>query len=209
MKHLLYALVCCLLLPISGQAGPQQVWDEAMSQAKLGHDAQAIALLKGASMISAEQNLWFQRFDIASRMLSLRENARHDSIYQGLLLSGNNQHEVMLAAWLNQHPLPQTSGSSIPAILAAMIPGAGHAWMGRWGDAGVSAMLVWPLLILTFWAARRDMGPVTVFFALITAWLWSGTVFSAVSLAERGDYELYYSWWREMWVASALPARPW
>jgi len=210
MKKFLCGLICCLLLlPALAQAGPQQVWDEAMGQAKLGHDEQAITLLKGASLISAEQNLWIQRFDIASRMLALRENAKHDSIYNVLLLSGNNQHEMMLGSWLNQHPLPQTAGSSVPGILASMIPGAGHAWMGRWGDAGVSAMLVWPLLILTFWAARRDMGPVTVFFALMTAWLWSGTVFSAVSLAERGDYELYYSWWREMWVASGLPARPW
>jgi len=63
--------------------------------------------------------------------------------------------------------------------------------------------------LFTFWADRRDMGPVTVFFAMITAWLWSGMVFSATSLAERGGYELYYAWWQQLWQASGLPSKPW
>jgi hypothetical protein len=125
------------------------------------------------------------------------------------LLAGNNQYDMLMSNWLKQHPIPAVEDSIMPGLLAAIIPGSGHAWLGRWGDAGVAAMLVWPLLILTFWAARRDMGPVTVFFALITAWLWSGTVFSATSLAERGDYELYYAWWQQMWQASGLPSKPW
>ena len=97
----------------------------------------------------------------------------------------------------------------MPAILATIFPGAGHAWQGRWQDAWVAAIMVWPMLILTLWAASRRMGPVTIFFAMITAWLWSGTVFSSISLAERGGMESYLLWWQGVWQASGLPGRPW
>ena len=53
------------------------------------------------------------------------------------------------------------------------------------------------------------MGPVTAFFALVTAWLWSGSVFSAIALAERGGMEAYLDWWRELWRFAAIPGRPW
>lgn len=193
----------------TAEAGPQQVWQDAMAHATQGRDLQAIAMLQGAKLQGSVDDVWAQRFDIASRILKLREQAKHDSLYNPLMLGGDNQYQFLMASWLQQHPMPEMRKSSLPSILASIIPGAGHAWLGRWGDAGVSAMLVWPFLILTFWAARRNMGPVTVFFALITAWLWSGTIFSATSLAERGDYELYYAWWKEMWMASGLPMRPW
>ncbi len=198
-----------LLSPLWVQATPDQAWSEAMHLAQQGKDKQAMALMRGAQLQYSRQSLWTQRFDFASRMLHLRQQAKYHSQYHPIVLQGQNHYEILLNNWLQQHPMPQSSGSTMAGLLAAIIPGAGHAWQGRWGDAGVAAMLVWPLLILTFWAARRDIGPVTVFFALITAWLWSGTVFSAVSLAERGDYELYVAWWQQMWTASGLPARSW
>ncbi len=211
LKLLLKLLVTLtlLLLPALASASPQQAWNEAMKLAGQGSDRQAIALMKGAYMQHEAQSIWAQRFDMAMRLLQLRAEAKYHSEYSGVKLAGNNQHEMLMANWLQQHPLPETAGAVMPGLLASIIPGSGHAWLGRWGDAGVAAMLVWPLLILTFWAARRDMGPVTVFFALITAWLWSGTVFSAVSLAERGNFELYYAWWQQAWIASGLPSKPW
>jgi len=211
LKFIVAAMLLCM--PILAQATPEQVWQESMALAQRGDDTKAIALLHGAQLQSTSKanaaNVWNQRFDIAIRMLDLRQRAKHQSDYRSLRLSGSNQYELLMKQWLTQHPLPEVQDSFLPGLLASIIPGSGHAWLGRWGDAGVAAMFVWPLLILTFWAARRDMGPVTVFFALITAWLWSGTIFSATSLAERGDYELYYAWWQQMWQASGLPSRPW
>ncbi len=198
-----------LLMPMMGNATPEQVWQESMRLAQQGHDKQAIAVLNGAILQAGQPNVWTQRFDMAKRLLKLRREAKLHNEYNVLDMVGNNQYEMLMQGWVQQHPLPKVEDSIMPGLLASIIPGSGHAWLGRWGDAGVSAMLVWPLLILTFWAARRDMGPVTVFFALITAWLWSGTVFSATSLAERGDYELYYAWWQQMWTASGLPSKPW
>ncbi len=198
-----------LFMPLLAQATPEQVWQQSMQLAQQGQDRQAIALLEGAILQSGQSNVWTQRFDMAKRLLKLRHDAKVNSTYNTLMPNRNNQYDMLMQSWLQQHPIPTVEESIMPGLLAAIIPGAGHAWLGRWGDAGVSAMLVWPLLILTFWAARRDMGPVTVFFALITAWLWSGTVFSATSLAERGDYELYYAWWQQMWTASGLPSKPW
>jgi len=198
-----------LFMPLLAQATPEQVWQQSMQLAQQGQDRRAIAVLEGAILQSGQSNVWTQRFDIAKRLLKLRYDAKVNSTYNTLMPNRNNQYDMLMQSWLQQHPIPTVEESIMPGLLAAIIPGAGHAWLGRWGDAGVSAMLVWPLLILTFWAARRDMGPVTVFFALITAWLWSGTVFSATSLAERGDYELYYAWWQQMWTASGLPSKPW
>ena len=207
LKFILGLLLFCS--PMIAHATPEQVWQESMKLAQQGQDRQAIAVLEGAILQSGQSNVWTQRFDIAKRLLKLRYDAKVNSTYNTLMPKQNNQYDMLMQSWLQQHPIPTVEESIMPGLLAAMIPGAGHAWLGRWGDAGVAAMLVWPLLILTFWAARRDMGPVTVFFALITAWLWSGTVFSATSLAERGDFELYYAWWQQMWMASGLPSKPW
>ncbi len=207
LKFILGLLLFCS--PIVAHATPEQVWQESMKLAQQGQDKQAIAVLNGAILQAGQPDAWTQRFDIAKRLLKLRYDAKVNSTYNTLMPNRNNQYDMLMQSWLQQHPIPTVEESIMPGLLAAMIPGAGHAWLGRWGDAGVAAMLVWPLLILTFWAARRDMGPVTVFFALITAWLWSGTVFSATSLAERGDYELYYAWWQQMWTASGLPSKPW
>ena len=204
-----FIVMLALCIPILSSASPEQAWDEAMMLAQQGKDGRAIALMQGATLQESTNSIWAQRFSIAMRLLELRSEAKHHSKYMGVQLSGQNQYEILMSNWLATHPAPEPADSAIPSILASIIPGSGHAWMGRWGDAGVAAMLVWPLLILTFWAARREMGPVTVFFAIITAWLWSGTVFSATSLAERGDFELYYAWWQEMWIAAGLPSRPW
>ena len=208
LKIILGLMLLCA--PMFASAAPEQVWQESIRLAQTGQDRQAIAVLSGALLQSNEKNsVWSQRFDIAKRLLELRLNAKINSEYSVLDTTGNNQYGMLMQGWLDTHPKPQVEESIMPGLLAAILPGTGHAWLGRWGDAGVAAMLVWPLLILTFWAARRDMGPVTVFFALITAWLWSGTVFSATSLAERGDFEIYYAWWQQMWAASGLPSRPW
>jgi len=207
LKVILGLMLFCA--PMFASAAPEQVWQESMRLAQTGQDRQAIAVLNGAILQSGQPTVWTQRFDIAKRLLTLRLDAKINSTYNTLIPNNRNQHDILMQNWLSQHPIPAVEDSFMPALLASIIPGSGHAWLGRWGDAGVAAMLVWPLLILTFWAARRDMGPVTVFFALITAWLWSGTVFSATSLAERGDFEVYYAWWQQMWAASGLPSRPW
>ncbi len=204
-----YILLMLLFLPVSAQASPEQVWQQSMRLAQQGQDKQAIAMLEGAILQAEGNDAWKQRFDMAKQLLELRWQAKHESQYNPPRLPANNAYAALLSTWLQSHPVPQVEPSVVPEILGALIPGAGHAWLGRWGDAGVAAMLVWPLLILTLWAARRDMGPVTVFFALITAWLWSGTVFSATSLAERGDFEVYYAWWQQAWAASGLPSKPW
>jgi len=198
-----------LLIPVLAQATPEQVWQESMKWAQQGSDRAAIAVLDGALLQAEQPDAWTQRFEMAKILLNLRREARLHQEYNPPRLPANNAYAALLEHWLNTHPMPRVEPSVMPQVLGAVIPGAGHAWLGRWDDAGVAAMLVWPLLILTLWAARRDMGPVTVFFALITAWLWSGTVFSATSLAERGDFEMYYAWWQEMWTASGLPSKPW
>ena len=204
MRLLFCSLVLLLMLPASVYAGADSGYAKAMQKAAIGHDAEAVAILQALSISLEEADVWKQRAQAASELLQMRARlvATPD-------LGAPTPYMAMAAAYAKQTPLPAASASWVPGVIGAIVPGAGHAWQGRWRDAGVAAMLVWPMLFLTFWAARRRMGPVTVFFALISMWLWSGSVFSAVSLAERGDMEAYLVWWQGMWQASGLPGRPW
>ncbi len=183
------------------------VWREAMSLAAHGHDAEAVAALRAGARLAGDEG-WRARMASAASLLAMREQARRGEMrVSAPALRG--AHRLLAAQWLAAHPAPESGPVWPAALLAAILPGAGHAWLGRWRDAGVAAMLTWPMLILTFWAARRRMGPVTVFFALISLWLWSGSVFSAISLAERGSWEAYLAWWQGLWQAAGLPGRPW
>jgi len=213
MSRLLQWALLLLLCGYSAgaQATPTSVWQQAMGMAASGDEVEAMAHLSGAVSILPEtsNNLWRERMQLAVILLDMR---RHQATFAPDL-----EHQPV-AAWtetqlarryLHEHPTPQHVSPLIPGLLGVLLPGAGHAWLGRWRDAGVAAMLIVPMLLLTLWAWKRHMGPVTVFFALITVWLWSGSVFSAISLAERGAAESYYLWWQGLWQASALPGRPW
>ncbi len=189
------------------------VWQEVMALAASGHDAEAVAALRAGAWLAASEG-WRARMRSAAALLAMREAARRGRLHaagpaENAAAGLRGVHRMLAARWLKAHPAPEAAPSWPAGLLAALLPGAGHAWLGRWRDAGVAAMLTWPMLLLTFWAARRRMGPVTVFFAAITLWLWSGTVFSAVSLAERGGLEDWLRWWQALWQASGLPGRPW
>jgi len=194
------------------QASPAAVWQQAMNMAATGDIHAATAHLAGAlsMMPEATDTLWYQRMQLALLLLEMRAHQRVAAPEMLLRKPADGWTETQLIRhYLDGHTGPATISPTLPGLLGAIFPGAGHAWLGRWHDAGVCAMLVVPMLLLTVWAARRRMGPVTLFFALITLWLWSGTVFSAVSLAERGTSEAYMLWWQGLWQAAALPGRPW
>lgn len=180
----------------------EDVYKAALALAAEGRARESIAMLQGAAHLSGDA-LWRDRMALAARLIDMRQTRATDP---GV---GNSANYRLAAAYLQAVPLPVADAGRTPAVLATLLPGAGHAWLGRWHDAGVAALMVWPMLILTLWAARRKMGPVTLFFALITVWLWSGTVFSAHSLSERTALESYMLWWQGLWQASALPGRPW
>ncbi len=184
-------------------AGADEAYARAMSEAREGRLAAAIARLEGAAEVEADP-VWRARMRDAAAMLGMLREQRTSPPDR---LSGMTR--ALVAGRMKADPAPNKRAAWPAGLLGAVLPGAGHAWLGRWRDAGVAAGLVLPMLLLTLWAARRRMGPVTVFFGLITVWLWSGTVFSAVSLAERGSFEQYLLWWQGLWQASGLPGRPW
>ncbi|MDX8390472.1 MAG: hypothetical protein R8M38_08280 [Mariprofundaceae bacterium] len=185
-------------------AAPADSYRSAMAQAAKGQDEKAISWLHGAAATLPANHPWQQRMLTAASMLKMRQQ-----LQQRPEISSALPQAQMVHAYLKQKPAPESAPTWLAGGLASLIPGSGHLYLGRTNDAMVAAFMVWPLLILTLWAARRQMGPVTVFFAMTTAWLWSGTVFSAVSLAERGSMEAYMLWWQGSWQASGLPGRPW
>ena len=205
MRERLFLFTILLLIPLVSAAAPQQAYEQAMAKASSGHNNEAVAHLQGAASALPAEHIWQERMALAALLIDMR---RH----QGFKLTKLNHasaHARLTEAYLKKQTRPEVKDSWLPGLLATIFPGAGHAWQSRWNDAVVAAIMVWPMLILTLWAAYRRMGPVTIFFAMITAWLWSGTVFSAISLAERGDVEAYLVWWQGLWQASALPGRPW
>jgi len=196
------AMVACFIT--QADAAPRDVYRQAMQLAVRGHDDRAVAMLDGAAGMLHGQNIWRERMLAAAALLNMRNKEALRPMF-----AGQSIHAGLAGQYIHDHPSPEQVYPWVSGLLATLFPGSGHAWLGRWHDAAVAAILVWPMLLLTFWAWKRRMGPVTVFFGLLTLWLWSGTVFSAVSLAERGGVEAYMAWWHELWQFTGLPGRPW
>jgi len=187
-------------------AEPVQAYRQAIHLAAQGDDRTAIATLRSLQeVLPDDQSIWKSRMQSAQQLLTMR--MEKSTIFPPI--SQPNTNLALAAAVAADHPILLQASTWPAALLATIFPGAGHAWLGRWHDAATAALMVWPMLLLTCWAAKRHMGPVTLFFAAITLWLWSGTVFSALSLAERGNLETYLTWWQSIWQASGLPGRPW
>jgi len=203
-----FLLLCAIIFcpGMQAMAGSRDVYRQAVQLAAQGHNDEAAAMLMGAAGMSRGQDVWRERMQAAAALLRMREEHALRPI---LAPAANTIHAGLTEQYIHVHPAPEQARVWIPGLLATLFPGSGHAWLTRWHDAAVAAMLVWPMLLLTFWAWKRRMGPVTVFFGLLSLWLWSGTVFSAVSLAERGSMEAYMAWWQGLWQFTGLPGRPW
>jgi len=200
---LLPAMFALLLHVPPVMAEARDVYRQAMHLAAAHQDDRALALL--ASLQSSGPYLWQDRGRDAAALIAMR----HKRASAPGFVNKDSLAAVLSQRYITANPAPEAGAVWVPALLAALAPGAGHAWLGRYHDALAAAVLVWPMLLLTLWAWRRRMGPVTVFFALLAVWLWSGNIFSAISLSERASFEVYLRWWQGLWQASALPGRPW
>jgi hypothetical protein len=200
-------VIVALLVTTPASADPDTAYRTAMALAAEGDDGEAVARLLGALDALPEgpaAGEWRGWLASAAALLDMRRDLR---LQPAFTVSAATVARVQ--AYLATAPPPERGRPWVAGLLGAVFPGVGHAWLGRWHDGVRAAALVWPMLLLTLWAWRRRMGPVTVFFAAITLWLWSGTVFSAYSLARRGDLHAYLAWWQGVWQASGLPGRPW
>ncbi len=199
MKRLLVALWCLGCVGANAQEDGGAVY-RALIEAARGGSAQGVCRVAEAAKVEAH---WARRIRTACALLRMRDA-------QALQPAGlaDGPEAVLVQRWLAAHPAPARSSPWVPALLS-LVPGLGHLYLGRGRDALVAALLVWPMLALTLWAWIRRMGPVVVFFGGITAWLWSGVIFSAYALAMRGNLEDYLAWWRALWQASGLPGTPW
>jgi len=182
----------------------QRVYQQSIGLAAQGEVSKAVVALQAASAVLPHENIWHERMLTAAALLAMQKHQQME-----LPKIESNTYQKLAEAYIQAHAGIEPVSIWPVAMLAVIFPGAGHAWQGRMRDAGVAALLVWPLFILTLWAAKRKMGPVTLFFAVLTIWFWSGTVFSAISLVERGSFETYMQWWQGLWQASALLGRPW
>lgn len=183
-----------------------RTYHAAIQLAAEGKLQQSITALQAAASVLPQLDTWRSRMESAAQLLTMQ---KQHGLQLSLQESSHQPNLALAQGYLAEHPAPEVTPEWPVAVLATVIPGAGHAWLGRWHDAKIAALMVWPLLILTIWALKRKMGPVTVFFGLLTVWFWSGTVFSTVSLVRRGFTEAYLLWWQGLWQASGLPGVPW
>ena len=202
--YIVLALLCLGANSAVILAGPAEAYRQALSLAAQGHESEALASFAAAAEILPSEQPWRVRMEAAHQLIQMKLELQTQ-----VTTNGSNPHLALSSAYAASNNPPEPGSTWPAATLATLFPGAGHALQGRWSDAVTAALMVWPMLILTLWAARRRMGPVTLFFALITLWLWSGTVYSAISVAERGSVELYTVWWQGLWQSSGLPGRPW
>lgn len=193
-----------LLAPSLLHADARAVYTDAVTMAASGETAAAIVSLNTASQLLTGQSVWKERIEAARILLEMQKAQQLNIAAQT-----SNPYLALANRQISSREKPVAESWWPVAVLATLIPGAGHGWQGRWSDAATVTLMVVPMLILTLWAARRRMGPVTVFFALITVWFWSGTVYSAISLAERSSFESYMLWWQSVWQASGLPGQAW
>ena len=202
IRCLCWLLLLFMALPAMAEdfVDAQVIYQLALQQAASGHDDEAVNTLNQALQSPFVDGAWRERLVLAAGLLEMKAARASQPVF-----AAATPQTRMVEAYLTGHAAPRQSIEWAPALLGAVIPGAGHLWLGRYHDAAISAILVVPMLLLTFWAARRKMGPVTVFFFMITAWLWSGTVFSVYSLTERTFAEAYLGWWQGVWQAAALP----
>ncbi len=200
----LFLFILSVFASIQADAEPAHVYNDAISLAAKGNESASVSMLTGAASLLHDESIWRERMLTAASLIQMREEF---SIKPRFVQP--SVHKTFAESFMEKTPVPESESSWVPGAIATIIPGAGHLWLGRVQDAFTAALLVWPMITLTVWAGFRRMGPVTLFFALITAWLWSGTVYSAVSLAERGTVEAYLIWWQGLSQASGLPGRPW
>ncbi len=200
--RLIFLLSWCLAP--TAWADPAAAYQQALNMAAQGKVNTAIAMLQGATQSTFPMSPWHARMQAAAALLRMQQ------AQQTTVVDDDNPYLQLAYHYAQQTPPPTSNSIVFPAVLAALLPGSGHAWLGRWHDAWTAALLVVPMLGLSVWAMRRKMGPVTVFFSLITLWLWSGTVFSTMSLVQRGMSEGYMLWWQGCWLASGLMGHvPW
>ncbi|MDQ6991737.1 MAG: hypothetical protein Q9M11_08415 [Mariprofundaceae bacterium] len=200
----LSAWLLCSSAALADEQNTSHVYHVCIHLAAQGKTSESIAALQASSALLSPINPWQQRMLAAASLLQMKQQQRTQ-----LPNPQGNNNLMLAAAFAKQNPLPLAVNPWLAGSLAMILPGAGHAFLDRWHDAWIAFLMVVPLLILTFWAWHRSMGPVTVFFALLTAWLWSGSIFSAISLSQRGNMEAYMQWWKPLWQAAALSGQPW
>jgi len=121
-----------------------QVYQISIGLAAQGKLSEAIISLQAASAILPSESTWRTRMVVAAQLLRMRQEQ-----LTSLPSIKNNTHLSLAANYIKHHPHPEVSQIWPVGLLATVFPGAGHAWQGRWNDAGVAAMFVWHFLILT------------------------------------------------------------
>jgi tetratricopeptide (TPR) repeat protein len=81
-------------------------------------------------------------------------------------------------------PLPEKSPWTA-GLLAAVLPGAGHAYLGRWRDAGLAFSMNAAFTAATLEAIQKDNPALAGTLALAELIWYSGNIFSAVGSAHK------------------------
>lgn len=111
-----------------------------------------------------------------------------------------------LAAELNRRVeaarLPKSKALAFTATGASIVPGLGHAYLKDFRTAALAFVFNALFLWATFYAFKQRHWPYVVVFGLVASLLYTGTIFSAKSLAYREakeQRETLFHQWQDLW----------
>lgn len=94
-------------------------------------------------------------------------------------------HEVLVG--LDRAPRARHRSPGGAAVLSALVPGAGQAWSGDWGDAAAAFLVNGLFVAGTVELARTEQVPGAVAVGLVGATFWGGNVLAAADSARQFD----------------------
>ncbi len=90
------------------------------------------------------------------------------------------------------------------AVLAALFPGAGHAYLGRWEDAALVFMVNGAFLGATVEAIQKKQPALAGGMALAELLWYTGNIFSSVSNTHKHNRQLLQEWSRGLSLETGL-----
>jgi hypothetical protein len=101
---------------------------------------------------------------------------------------------------LDRAPRARHRAPGVAAALSFVVPGAGQAWSGNWGDAAAAFFVNAAFAAGTVELARTEQVPGAVALGLVGATFWGGNVLAAADSARRFD--------ETSWAARLQPLGP-
>jgi hypothetical protein len=122
--------------------------------------------------------------------------------------SGLRGQASQAVGWIREHSPPSEKSPWMAGVLAAILPGAGHAYTDRWRDAGLVFSVNSAFTAATLEAIRKENHALAGGMALAELLWYSGNIFSAVGSAHKYNRALSRQLLEELQLPPAFMELP-